>query len=306
MIRIERGFSKNAKGLRAAFDERFADPRSTARGRFVWDYWHVPGQYTALRTPAQEFFPEASFQAFLDEILEYGRKTLGCVAISPPWLSAYVEGCEQELHADVPHGPFAFVYSLTHWSQRRFTGGETLLLKPRVLDYWGAFGDRLGEPVERTQMVEEVPAQFNQLLVFDPRIPHGVSQVRGVRDPRDSRLVIHGWFTEPRPYFEGPISVKAASRALEGLIEKMGPWVEAAGECHGILVLDIVISPEGKVLKVRKKVDTRVYLGQTSPQSDRMEEGSRERALLQIIRAYSFPRSSKGSSLLTLPLIFGK
>jgi len=300
MLRVEKKFSNQARALRSAFDERFAEPRSTARSRFVWDYWHIPGQYTALRTPAQEFFPEKVFQLFLDELLDFGRQHLGCVAISPPWLSLYVEGCEQQLHADVPHGPFAFVYSLTPWEKRRFTGGETFLLRPRALDYWGAFGDQLGEPVERGQLIEEVPASFNQLLVFDPRIPHGVKQVRGVQEPREGRLVIHGWFTEPRPYIEGPLSVTKVSRRMDELLEQLSQWVEVGGDCHGLLVLDIEIAPNGTVSRVKKKTDTRIYLGRD------LDLAKHDSEMLRLVRKIQFPKSSKGSSTLTIPLVFGK
>ena len=69
------------------------------------------------------------------------------------WVSAYVDGCRQELHADVPHGPFAFVLSLTP-PQRRFTGGETMLLRPHVLDYWRGFD--AGGVSEAAQLLELV------------------------------------------------------------------------------------------------------------------------------------------------------
>lgn len=52
--------------------------------------------------------------------------------------------CFQELHADNPHGPWAFVLSLTNWEQRRFSGGETVILQPQVLDYWRGFEARRG------------------------------------------------------------------------------------------------------------------------------------------------------------------
>ena len=45
-------FAPEVRELRAVFDARFASPREAHRARFVWDYWHVPDQYTALRTPA--------------------------------------------------------------------------------------------------------------------------------------------------------------------------------------------------------------------------------------------------------------
>ena len=46
-------------------------------------------------------------------MIAYGESKLGCRAISTIWMSYYVDGCGQELHCDNPHGPFAFVLSLT-------------------------------------------------------------------------------------------------------------------------------------------------------------------------------------------------
>ena len=132
VILTDRFFTR-ADRLRAVFDERFSNPRGLGSDRFVWDWWHVPGQYTALRTPAYHYFPKVLYERFHRQLVTWGRRNLGCHDVSPPWLSCYVEGCRQELHADVPHGPWAFVYSLTLWNQRQFTGGETLLLKPATL-----------------------------------------------------------------------------------------------------------------------------------------------------------------------------
>lgn len=116
----------------------FSKPREFD-GRFVWDYWHVPNQYTLLRTPADGFFPQPLYESLERQLLQYGMQHLGCRALTPVWLSYYVEGCRQELHTDSPHGPWAFVLSLTQWDSRRFSGGETQLLRSNVLDYWGAY-----------------------------------------------------------------------------------------------------------------------------------------------------------------------
>lgn len=83
--------------------------------------------------------------------MTYAREELGCAGVTPVWLSCYVDGCRQELHADVPHGPWAFVLSLTRWDARKFTGGETFILKPEVLDYWRSFD--AGAVVERGSLV---------------------------------------------------------------------------------------------------------------------------------------------------------
>ena len=63
--------------LRTVFDERFAEPRSTRADRFAWDYWHVPGQYTHLRTPAWTYFPRRVYAAFHQRLVAWGRETLG-------------------------------------------------------------------------------------------------------------------------------------------------------------------------------------------------------------------------------------
>ena len=51
--------------------------------RFVWDYWHVPGQYTLLRTPAQDYFPEPLFAKLESALAEYAAAELGCVGMTP-------------------------------------------------------------------------------------------------------------------------------------------------------------------------------------------------------------------------------
>lgn len=151
--------------------------------------------------------------------------TLGTL---PCLRSYYVHGSRQGWHTDAPHGPFAFVLSLTRWEERRFSGGETMLLQPWVLDYWRHFDPAKGtetpqlvrwKPVPGVGCRKEamggwllspfgkqpahlllccigfssprfssagpgpllqmtlVPPRFNQLTVFDGRIPHAVQQV---------------------------------------------------------------------------------------------------------------------------------
>ena len=199
----------SALGLRAVFDAHHDDPRRTHAYRFVWDYWHVPNQYTLLRTPAADYFPARDFAALERRLGAYARDELGCAGVTPVWLSCYVEGMRQELHADVPHGPWAFVLSLTRWDERTWTGGETLILKPETLDYWSGFD--ADATVERGSLVELVPPRFNRLTVFDPRLPHGVPVVEGVRDPSQGRLVLHGWFNEPEPSLRGALADRATT-----------------------------------------------------------------------------------------------
>jgi hypothetical protein len=66
-----------------------------------------------------------------------------------------------------------------------------------------------------------VAPDFNRLTVFDARFPHGVRVVEGVSDPRAARLVLHGWFLDPRPFFEGGLDEEAATDALNAALDPL-------------------------------------------------------------------------------------
>ncbi len=289
-------FAPEASRLRDAFDERFGDPKIPVPGRFVWDYWHVPGQYTALRTPAYAYFPKRLYDAFHQRLVWWGRRTLGCHDVSPPWLSLYVEGCTQEWHGDVPHGPWAFVFSLTRWRGRRFSGGETVLLNEAVLEYWEHFHSDRG--LEEPELVRDIAPEFNRLTVFDPRIPHRVRTVRGTHDPREGRLVVHGWFMQPRPFIEGPLKTRALEAQLPRITRALTPWLEHGLRLSGMQSLDVRVRGDGRVSSVKVLADTlRV------PAEDRAELGRLRRAVQRACHEFQFPRQARASRI-TLPLVF--
>ena len=289
------GFAPESRALRAAFDARHADPGEGRADRFVWDWWHVPGRYTVLRTPAWTYFPRRPYAAFHRRLVAWGRRVLGCHDISPPWLSCYVEGCRQELHGDLPHGPWAFVLSLTRWERRRFRGGETVLLRDEVLDHWSGFRSRRG--LEAGDLFRSVAPRFGRLAVFDPRIPHGVRAVEGTRDPREGRLVVHGWFVQPRPFVEGPLPASAVA----GRVGELGAEVaRALGglPVAGLLSLGISVRPGGRVGAVRVLSDT------TRAPAGREAERRRLVARLRgAVARWDFPRRAAPSRV-TLPLVF--
>ena len=289
------GFAPEAPKLRETFDARFANPRGTGADRFVWDYWHVPGQYTALRTPAWTYFPKQLYAQFHNRLVAWGRSTLGCHDISPPWLSLYVEGCRQELHGDLPHGPWAFVFSLTNWRRRAFRGGETLLLQDDVLDFWHDFASVRG--VEEAELIRAIEPKFSRLTVFDPRIPHGVRQVTGTHDPREGRLVIHGWFVQPRPFVKGPLAPRALEQRIADLTGALGGWL---GELPiaGLYSVAFEVDRRGTVRRVRSLSDT--------TRVPRALDRARA-ALIRKIRATSVDwrfGPQRGASSVTLPLVF--
>jgi hypothetical protein len=281
-------FAPEAKQLREVFDERFAEPRSTRSDRFVWDWWHVPDQYTALRTPAWTYFPRGIYESFHRRLVAWGRATLGCHDISPPWLSCYVDGCRQELHGDLPHGPWAFVFSLTNWRGRAFRGGETLMVRDEVLDYWDGF--RSEQSIEQRDLIREIEPRFGRLTVFDPRIPHGVREVTGTRDPREGRLVIHGWFVQPRPFIVGPLRAKDLIARVED--------IEIDVEVAGMLAFAFDVDRAGAVQRVRLLSDTtRATAG---------NDAARKRLVANLrktVAAWKFAKQ-RGTSKVTLPLVF--
>ena len=289
-------FFQKAPLLRQEFEKRFNQPHTADSSRFIWDHWHIPNQYTLLRTPAYHFFTESLYNQLHTQLLKFGREVLGCYDITPPWLSCYVEGCKQEIHADVPHGPWAFVYSLTPWTKRSFKGGETFIMKPETLQYWHHFSNLKG--VEKPDLMTTIAPQMNRLTVFDPRLPHGVQEVRNAESVLDGRLVIHGWFKDPEPYVTGSLTRTKAAAGLNLILEKIFQKQNQFEDVHGTLSYQIKISASGQVIKTTKMTDTLQSLTNSTTNTKKLL------ALIEsAIREQKFARA-KGPSTITFPILF--
>lgn len=253
--------------MRRYFDSIFADASRSHPQRFCWDYWDMD-EYTLLRTPAYHFFPKPIYESFHRHLVQWGRENLGCHDISPPWMSCYVEGCKQDTHQDLPHGPLAFVFSLTPWQGRRFRGGETFL----------------GEG--RTQKL--VPAKFNRLIVFDPSVPHGVRKVSGTQKVNEGRLVIHGWFVQPRPFLVGSLAPKKVYSVLDEQLPDVLHECLPRNLKTGFISYRLDILPSGKVKSALMLADT----------------AGAHQFLSKSIMRLQFPKA-KASTRLTLPVQLG-
>lgn len=179
-----------ADAIRGAIDRFFAHPHDHGAEHEVWNWWHVPGLYTYLRTHAAKVIPAGCLEDFEARILRRIEPQFPGyrVEVSRPWLSIYVDGCEQGVHNDAGNGTYGYVYSLTHWESRHFVGGETLIATAD--ETWtNPFGT---SPAAGSSFFEEVPAHFNQLLLFDDRLPHAVRRVSGTSNPLEARTVLHG------------------------------------------------------------------------------------------------------------------
>jgi hypothetical protein len=81
------------------------------------------------------------YETLIDDLTDLAS-SIGLTAMTPPWVSLYTEGDMQNYHTDAPHGPMAFVLSLS--CEGDFSGGETMLLNPKLLDYWRGFDGSQG------------------------------------------------------------------------------------------------------------------------------------------------------------------
>ena len=278
-------------------------------------------QYSMLRTPAAAYFPEELFEEFCEELAAFGQTHLGCDAFTPPWLACYTDGHEMAWHSDASHGPFAFVVNLTpngcHARAESekpgwFEGGETVLLRPEILDYWRGFDGSKG--LEADSIIERVdPAPFGRVVCFDGRVPHSVSRVKGTRDPRRGRLVLTGWFSAPRPSAVGGLAEDGApsEEAAEILDAALAVAYDAMDELElarvaGFLGVRVAVTAAGAVQSVDALCDTlRVDSGEQRPLDDDEvpDDVSTRELIAAALGEAAFPAAASATTF-TLPLAF--
>lgn len=232
------------KGLRAEFEGIMGRPEQATPERFCWDPWYVRGEYNLLRTPADYLLSAKTFSQFREALCDFGAKNFGCPSISPLWMSLYTEGHFQKMHSDFPHGAWAFVYSLNP-RKILFKGGETLIAKETLCDFWRNISE--GRDTHEKDFFESHLLKQGELLVFDSRLPHGVNPVRGMDDPMEARLVLHGWFEIPEPWVVGKIAPAFVQKKVVEFLEIAGPIFETEDCLHGFLCLKFEVTAAGKV-----------------------------------------------------------
>ncbi len=197
--------------------------------------------------------PPTLLAHFTEALRIWGKEHLGATRVTVPWLSYYIEGCRQELHTDVEQGTWSYVYSLTPWEKRQFTGGETLLAGEHLLDYWGRFDPEHSR--EAPHLIERIPARFDQLCVFDSHLPHGVEIVEGTRDPLQARVALHGWFRPAEPVVDGPLSLEEAEPVLTSIGKRWREENSRLGPFFGEGVWRLLVEEDGQVVDVKLVVD---------------------------------------------------
>jgi hypothetical protein len=245
-FRLYRDFFPQAEELRASFDRHFSDPYSeNVHLREVWEYWFVPEMYTLLRADPKRVLDLGLLDRFYRDLQAFAIKHLGLAQVSPPQLSFYVNGCGQNLHNDAENGRWAYVYSLTRWDDRRFTGGETQIFHDR--DYWETA--RVATAQAGNSFYSLVPAKFNQLLVFDDRIIHGVHRLQGTMVPADGRIVLNGHITEGGFSVQGALCGEQVASTLAATA--LTGWIaEYRGTHDGMASVRLLVRDDGAIDRV--------------------------------------------------------
>ncbi len=173
------------------------------------------------------------------------------------------------------------------------------MIRPEILSLWSQ-GVPAGHAFEENEIVERVPPIQGRLVVFDPRRPHGVSRVSGTLDPLEGRLVVHGWFAQPLPFVEGPMTPAAAEDSLQAFDKVLAKSLSNGIESTGTAAYRIFISPTGRATRVIKLA--------SSLTCSRLETlASENRIIFAAVKTHfvgwKFP-PAKRASILTLPLSF--
>jgi hypothetical protein len=283
---------------RTELENLLGNPREPNEARFQWDPWFVrcdqgrdrnrpsplpgdnndnnnhaeswdpiPGereaaarqvQYSMTRAQCSAIFSDQVYEELIENLTELGR-SIGCCAISPPWISLYGDGQMQNFHIDPKQGNMAWTLSLSVGYGTTFTGGETILLTPGVLDYWRDFDGSRGK--EAPSLVRFLPPLFGRFTAFDPRVPHMVQKVSasGV-GPLDARIMIHGWFAEPETTWFGEALEESddAGRILNDCLESIMEALSSSeiGRVIGFLSVRLTINPDGSVDAIDAVCDT--------------------------------------------------
>jgi len=280
---------KQGLSMREDIDAHFSNPeRHQSSTHQVWNYWHVPGSYTYLRTTPEKVIARDKVAAFVEALRNWSARTLGLAGVTWPYLSLYVPGCVQGLHNDSTNGRLGYVYSLTR-DDRQTIGGQTMLVQDRDL-----FRSNLERAAAGVGLFDLVEPRFNRLTLFDDRIPHAVQRVDGSMDPVEGRFVLHGHIGEAGVVAQGALSPDAIQQSCLGVLHELRNG--AAKAVHGPLVLCIEIAPSGRVQGMRPILDRLASSTDADLQSIRDAVADR-------IEGLQFPEASAPTRA-NVPLIF--
>ncbi|WP_432728644.1 hypothetical protein [Variovorax sp. W6] len=283
-------FFPEAEAMRAAYDEKVGN---AYRQAVQWQYFCDPRMYTYLRTTPQQVFALPLWRRFDRHLRQWCMEHAGLMPTGEPNLHMMVNGCTLGLHSDFQNGTLGFVYSLTRWDSRRFAGGETLLMRDGVPSY-------KKHHVQGEVLYELVPAQFNQLLLFDDRIVHGTPTIQGSMDPLEARIALVGHLRAASPVVTGPLDEAAAREVVAGFHRALAEPLKPFRDVQGVMSLRFAVAAGGGVESVEVLTDNFVT-AQSGYEAD--DEVAAARALvLDAAAKLRFPVAG-GPSKLIAPVL---
>lgn len=295
---IEEEFFDEAGAMRHAVEQHFGNPERHERETHeVWNYWYYPGLYTYMRSDPYRVIPHELVSRFEDRLYQWAINRLGVHKLSSPRISLYINGCGQGLHNDSKNGRWGYVYSLTPWETRSFTGGETILFRDEK--YWES--ERITNAGAGEYLYEMIPARFNQLLVFDGRMVHGVTPFQGNMNPNEGRVVIHGHIEEEGYHIKGPLLHEQTDGILEKATRQVTEQVEKkyGAFYHGLLTMHVEVLANGKVGSVEAVSDRIVRLSSEVTAAETVTGW-----MMEQFRKLRFPAADEASEIL-FPIALG-
>jgi len=288
---VVNNFFSDAEAMRAAYDNSVKD---AYRQTVHWQYFCVPQMYTYLRTVPEQVMPAPLFGRFWQHMKQWCIEHTGLLPTGTPNFHLMIDGCTLGLHSDFHNGTLGFVYSLTRWQNRKFLGGETLLMRDGVPSY-------KKHHVQGEVLYELVPAHFNQLLLFDDRIVHGTQTIEGNMDPREARIAMVGHLRPTSPVVRGPLDAAAACRTLTALYPALGEQLRARKEVQGTITFRISVAASGAVETATVLVDNLITATtgyDPSPEVDEVRA-----TIQQAVAALKFPPASGASTIIAAVLV---
>ena len=277
------------RSMRDDIDAHFGTPgEHKADTHQVWNYWHVPGSYTYLRTTPEKVIAKGKVVAFVDALRTWAAVNLGLGAVTWPYLSLYVPGCAQGVHNDSINGRLGYVFSLTRGS-RKTIGGETIVFQDRDL-----FRSNLDRPAAGNAIFDLIEPRFNRLAMFDDRVPHAVQRVDGSMDPVEGRFVLHGHISEAGVITQGALNPEAMREPVAAALTQVRFAMNGAAQ--GPIVYCIEVGREGSVQRMRILLDRLVSPSNADLEPVRAAIGER-------IGALRFPAASAPTRA-NIPMIF--
>jgi hypothetical protein len=286
---------ETAEAMRRDIEAHFAKSGSHRPDTHqVWNYWFVPGLYTYLRTSPEKLIKRDRVEHFMQVLRGWSAEALGLREVTWPYLSLYVNGCRQNLHNDSENGRFAFVYSLTR-DKRMTTGGQTIVMNEGDL-----FRTNVATAQAGSGFFASIEPNFNRLVLFDDRMPHGVERVDGSMDPVEGRFVLHGHLRDKGAIVSGALTEQQVGEVvMEALIGFSSESLSRLRLYHGPVVLRLSIDPRGKVDSCSVLLDRVTAIDSSDMGWQNMRNG-----LIAKLKALKFAESN-GPTTVTQPVLLG-